>query len=218
MKHLIVRRLPDGDYGAEEVAAVLDANGVGYEKIDCANWAEEYPYRPQAEFRIGYTDNLLLVDYRVTEDSVAAVAGKDNGRVWEDSCCEFFSMPADDGLYYNMECNCVGTLLVGSGAEREGRALAPAGVLQGIRRWSSLGRKPFSERKGKTQWQMSLVIPFTAYFRSSVEPLRGRTIKANFYKCGDKLSRPHFLSWNPIPIEKPDFHRPDYFGELTFEG
>ncbi|MFR8633774.1 MAG: carbohydrate-binding family 9-like protein, partial [Barnesiella intestinihominis] len=25
-----------------------------------------------------------------------------------------------------------------------------------------------------------------------------------------------YLSWSPIPIEKPDFHRPDYFGELRF--
>ncbi|WP_336524905.1 carbohydrate-binding family 9-like protein, partial [Bacteroides acidifaciens] len=26
-----------------------------------------------------------------------------------------------------------------------------------------------------------------------------------------------FLSWNPIEIEKPDFHRPDFFGTLEFE-
>lgn len=45
----------------------------------------------------------------------------------------------------------------------------------------------------------------------------GQTIKANFYKCGDELQTPHFLSWNPINIEKPDFHRPDFFGSLEFE-
>ncbi len=42
-------------------------------------------------------------------------------------------------------------------------------------------------------------------------------LKANFYKCGDELQTPHFLSWNPIEIEKPDFHRPDFFGTLRFE-
>ena len=41
-------------------------------------------------------------------------------------------------------------------------------------------------------------------------------LKANFYKCGDKLSVPHYLSWNPVTTEKPDFHRPEYFGLLEF--
>ena len=47
--------------------------------------------------------------------------------------------------------------------------------------------------------------------------LDGKEIKANFYKCGDELQTPHFLSWNPIQIEQPDFHRPDFFGTLEFE-
>lgn len=40
---------------------------------------------------------------------------------------------------------------------------------------------------------------------------------ANFYKCGDKLQTPHFLSWNPINLEKPNFHCPEFFGTLNFE-
>ena len=39
-------------------------------------------------------------------------------------------------------------------------------------------------------------------------------IRANFYKCGDKTAHPHFLSWSPVSTEKPDFHRPEFFGEL----
>lgn len=217
MKQLTVKRLPAGDYEAEQIPQILDAAAIPFEKISCADWAEEYPYTPLAEFRLAHTDDSLLINYRVEEDSVAAVAPADNGRVWEDSCCEFFSMPADDGLYYNIECNCAGTLLVGSGAEREGRVLAPQDVLRQVRRWSSLGRKPFSEREGKVRWQMALVIPISTFFRSHVKPLGGRSFRANFYKCGDRLSRPHFLSWNPISIPKPDFHRPDYFGQLSFE-
>ena len=47
--------------------------------------------------------------------------------------------------------------------------------------------------------------------------LKGKTLRANFYKCGDKLQQMHFLSWNPIDVPKPDFHRPDFFGEVTFQ-
>ena len=40
------------------------------------------------------------------------------------------------------------------------------------------------------------------------------SVRANFYKCGDKTAHPHFLSWNPVVSSKPDFHRPECFGEL----
>ncbi|MDY3247127.1 MAG: carbohydrate-binding family 9-like protein, partial [Prevotella sp.] len=29
--------------------------------------------------------------------------------------------------------------------------------------------------------------------------------------------QPHFLSWAPIQLPAPDFHRPDFFGQLLFE-
>ena len=45
----------------------------------------------------------------------------------------------------------------------------------------------------------------------------GKEIRANFYKCGDELDKPHYLSWNPINLEKPNFHCPEFFGTLFFE-
>ena len=53
--------------------------------------------------------------------------------------------------------------------------------------------------------------------RSQRAPLYGARMKANFYKCGDKLQTPHFLSWNRIDLPSPNFHRPDFFGTLEFE-
>lgn len=217
MKQMIVKRLPEKHYEASRLPALLDGEDIPFGQIDCVNWVDGYPYAPKVGFRIAHAGDRILLHYRVEEGSVASMAGHDNGRVWEDSCCEFFSVPAADGLYYNMECNCTGTLLIGSGAEREGRTLAPEEVLRSVDRWSSLGSRPFKERVGKVRWELALVIPVSAYFRSQVGSLSGQVFKANFYKCGDKLERPHFLSWNPINITKPDFHRPDFFGELRFE-
>jgi hypothetical protein len=68
-----------------------------------------------------------------------------------------------------------------------------------------------------TTWEVALIIPYAAFFKHQIQSLDGKEIKANFYKCGDELQTPHFLSWNPIKIEKPDFHRPDFFGTLEFE-
>ena len=39
--------------------------------------------------------------------------------------------------------------------------------------------------------------------------------KANFYKCGDKLPVPHFLSWKPINVPAPDFHLPCFLETLS---
>ena len=80
-----------------------------------------------------------------------------------------------------------------------------------------LGNQPFAERIGETDWEVALIIPYSVFFKHQIDSLDGKEIKANFYKCGDELQTPHFLSWNPIQIEQPDFHRPDFFGTLEFE-
>ena len=41
-------------------------------------------------------------------------------------------------------------------------------------------------------------------------------VRGNFYKCASATSEPHYLSWNPILTDKPDFHRPDFFGDIYF--
>ena len=195
----------------------MDNQGVEWHQIGCVDWQNEYPYAPAVAFRMAHSSGNLLLNYRVSEAFVRAIAAEDNGKVWEDSCCEFFSSPADDGYYYNMECNCAGTLLVACGQGRENREHAPRQVLEKVSRWSSLERAPFDTKAAPERWDLALVIPLSAYFKHRIESLSGRTVRANFYKCGDKLPQPHFLSWNRISIDKPDFHRPDFFGELFFE-
>lgn len=205
--------LPFTPNTAEEVSSLLDNHGVTYQAIETINWTKDYPYAPVAEFRIAHTSDALLIDYRVTEDEVRAVEQIDGGHVWEDSCCEFFSSPADDGTYYNIECNCIGTLLVAHGHGRDNREMAPQTVMDKIMRYSSLGRKTFGVRSGKISWQLSLIVPYAVYFKHE-QPLLCDQMTANFYKCGDKMTQPHFLSWNPIDTPLPDFHRPECFGTL----
>ena len=45
-------------------------------------------------------------------------------------------------------------------------------------------------------------------------PAPGSRMRGNFYKC-DETIHPHFGSWAPIVHFRPDFHRPEWFGELT---
>lgn len=216
MKRLTVKHVAASETKAAHIPALLDKADIAFEKIATVNW-EEFPYQPDVEFRIASTDDALLLHYRVEEASVRAVAGADNGPVWEDACVEFFSIPGGDGIYYNMECNCAGRLLIGAGAGREGREHAPKEALEQVDRWCSLGREDFEERIGQQTWEVALLIPYTAFFKHQLTNLQGQCIRANFYKCGDKLQTPHFLSWNGIALPKPNFHCPDFFGELMFE-
>ena len=102
MEKLTVKKLKQHPYDAAIIPSMMDEEGVEYHVINHANWVGEYPYEPRVVFRIAYNDRFVFLHYSVREDTVRAVAPHDNGRVWEDSCCEFFSQPVDDGTYYNI--------------------------------------------------------------------------------------------------------------------
>ena len=214
MKELIVNKVNVSDNASwEEIFKSLDT--AAWNVIDTVNWAE-YSYCPQVQFRMAYGDTAFLLQYKVKEQSVRALAAIDNGEVWKDSCVEFFVIPAGDNIYYNFEFSCIGTCLLAAGESRHDREAARNNILSPIRRFPSLGRHPFAERKEETEWDLALVIPYSCLFKHPNYSPEGKTVTANFYKCGDELTVPHFLSWNPIKTERPDFHRPEFFGTVRF--
>ena len=89
MKELSVTRLDATAVAAADIPALMDEAGVEFHKIDSLNWPD-WPYRPAAAFRMAHTGDAILLHYVVSEEAVRAVAPEDNGRVWEDSCVEFF--------------------------------------------------------------------------------------------------------------------------------
>ncbi len=216
MKNLVIKKITTGAVEASAVPALFDAQGIEWNTIACVNWTE-FPYQPEVKFRAAHTGDAILLHYQVTEASVRAVALADDGRVWEDACVEFFLSPEGNDFYYNFECNCATKLLLHGGPAGGERPTASEEVLKSVKRWSSLGTEPFEERVGECTWEVALVIPASAIFRHEIETFNGKTMRANFYKCGDKLQTPHFLSWAPIELPKPKFHCPEFFGELNFE-
>ncbi len=197
-----------------EVSARLDTLGRGH-KIAILNW-EKYRYKPDVRFNIAYGDREIYLKYYVRETAVKAEKRDNNEMVCEDSCVEFFVSPADDGMYYNIEINPIGTVLVGAGHGRDDSIRAGHKHIDAIRRLTTMGSEPFTEIKGSIQWCLTLAIPLETFFHHHIDSLRGKRFRANFYKCGDKLSTPHYVTWNPVKTEKPDYHRPEYFGILKF--
>jgi len=197
-----------------EVSARLDELGDGH-PIETLNW-ESHLYKPDVKFNIAWGDREMYIKYYVRESHVKAEKSHTNDMVCEDSCVEFFVAPSDDGIYYNFEFNPIGTVLMGAGHGRDDSIRADTSVVEAIRRLTSMGSEPFSEISGDISWTITLAIPLEAFFHHRVGSLAGKSFRANFYKCGDKLSNPHFVTWSPVRTGKPDYHRPEYFGILKF--
>jgi hypothetical protein len=199
---------------SSEISKVIQENCMAI-PIEQINW-KAFQYKPYVCFRIAQGKNSIFILFEVQEKSIRAKYHIDGGKVYTDSCVEFFVSPNNDGQYYNFEFNCIGTTLLGCRKERNMATPAPEEITRQIKRFSSLGNQPFEIREGCFTWSLLVEIPYTAFFRHSISSLKGKKIKANFYKCGDELTDPHYLSWQPIKTDRPDFHRPDFFGILQF--
>lgn len=95
---------------------------------------------------------------------------------------------------------------------------------------------PFDKRDGNYTWSLTVGIPLPMLgvtremldvtlempgaTRENVSdiprdmPRHAVALRGNFYKCGDLTAEPHYLSWSPIAFERPNFHLPEFFGEL----
>lgn len=197
-----------------EISARLDEAGRGY-RIGTLNWSQ-FSYKPDVRFKIAYNDSDIFLKFYVTEKAVKAEKKEHNEMVCEDSCVEFFVSPADDGIYYNFEFNPIGIILLGAGHGRADSQRADLKYVDSVKSLTTLGREPFTEIKGKIGWTITVAIPLTSFFHHSIGKLKGKKFSANFYKCGDKLTVPHYVTWNPVRTDKPDFHRPEHFGVLEF--
>ncbi len=200
-----------------EVSALLDAKDIHFVSIATINWPDTYPYSPDVKFRLAHNGKSIIIEYIVRENYIRAMAGGDNGNVWEDSCVEMF-ISFDQSHYYNIECNCRGDVLLACGPDRNHRIYSTTENVSKIKRMSSIKYdSTFDNMPAPDEWKLQLIIPVDVFFKDDIEGLHSLSARANFYKCGDKLPTPHFLSWQPIDVESPDFHLPGFFGDIVFE-
>lgn len=204
-----------------EVDSMFNSMEIEFTPIDVVNW-EGYNYNPDVKFRMAYSATEIYLQYRVKEHCVKAVYGEDAGSApYKDSCVEFFCVPDDEfNAYYNLELNCIAKGTFAGGQLRTERTKFGDDVLSQIRRHSTLGSEAFGikESEGEDfEYTITVALPVKLFSLSNVKPLKGRTIKANFYKCGDDMPQPHYFSWNPIKTERPNFHKPEFFGNVHFE-
>lgn len=162
-----------------------------------------------ARAQIAHTPNALRVLMTARERAVRAVERGQLGHPWEDSCLELFLSPvAGDLRYINIEFNPNACLRLGLGDGHFRTQLLPE------QDW--LEPRAFATDDG---WGIEYRVPY-AFLRTlfpGFDPGPGTILRANCFKCGDRTERPHFLAWNPVTSDTPNFHRPRDFGEMIME-
>ena len=194
----------------------IDWSTVPAAEIDCYRWLTGYA--PRATAQLVYVEGEAFV-LRMTcrENAPRAVCTEYNQPVYTDSCLEFFAIwDNTSDRYVNMEMNARGTLLSNIGADRHGRT--PIRDLCGE-------IFPVTGEMADGAWTVTATVPLSmlaSLYGTDAAVLAdkltaGYAFRGNFYKCGDNTEIPHYGMWNPVGTEKPDFHRPEYFGTLILD-
>ena len=213
-RHLDIPYLPELDsMTLDQAVKYLDEKGE-HQTIDHLNWKEQYPYRPLTAFTIAHSDTQIYIDFFTRCNYLRAVNYKNNSDVYQDSCVEFFVAPHGEAHYYNSEFTSIGTINAARRMDRHSGEKLTDEQLDSVRRLASCGTRPFEELQGIFSWNLLAAIPLSL-IGVSYEPGNPVDMRANFYKCADATSEPHYLSWAPITTPQPDFHRPEFFGDIT---
>lgn len=178
-------------------------------------------HHPRVEAKMAYNSKALFAIFRVQDRFVRATTTANQGPVYQDSCVEFFFTPESEKRqrYFNFEVNCSGKALFHYQSQPRNGVAVSESSLDKIHVLSTLPSIVEPEYSSPLTWLIAWRMPFETLkeYPNFTPPQAGSIWHANFYKCADKSSYPHWLTWVRIDNPKPDFHRPDCFGELIFE-
>ncbi|HDY65922.1 MAG TPA: diguanylate cyclase [Phycisphaerae bacterium] len=187
---------------------------------------ESSNHRPVVQAKLLFDATTIYGIFLVKDKYVSCVNTGFQEPVWGDSCVEFFVKPKPDKGHFNFEMNCGGALLAYYITDVR-PAKTPTGYHTAVkltpeegrrvRIFHSLPSRVVPELQEETTWVNEFAIPIDLLEKhvGNLGDIPAQTWRANFYKCGDNTSHPHWASWSPVT--KLDFHLPECFGVLRFE-
>lgn len=187
---------------------------------------DNYPWhtrglRQSTVLRMLYDDQALYLQFRCRDAHSFSTTTQTNGPVWLDSCVELFATihPEVRTDYFNLEMNCCGALLMGYGPGRNDRKLINPKLASRIEIATSLAGPTKDESSADKGWWLAAALPFDVIAQHAsvkVAPASGTIWRANAFRCGGKTDD-QYACWSPIQTKNPDYHRPEFFGQLRFE-
>jgi hypothetical protein len=184
--------------------------------IDIENdpWPQFADESVSASFAISHYEAGIRIRFVAEEPWLRVQTRPHNAEVHLDNCVEFFI--AIDGTegYYNFEFNCLGSVKVGFGIDRNDREHLADELVDVVAKGISIDMN--SLENGSIRWELTVDIPLQSFWNHHLSNLAGMACTLNFSKCGDELPVPHFKSWQPIVSPEPDFHQPEAFARAVF--
>ncbi|MBF0329868.1 MAG: carbohydrate-binding family 9-like protein [Nitrospirae bacterium] len=181
-------------------------------------------HRPITHAKLFYSDEGLHGFFMVQDSYVRCVNTEINSAVHKDSCVEFFVRPRETAGYFNFEFNCGGAVSCSyikdstriAGGFKSAQKLTESELCL-IKISHSMPRVVEPEITKPTVWLLDFVVPFSIFekYLGPLGTLSEQIWSANFYKCGDETSHPHWASW--ASLTERNFHLPECFGIITFE-
>lgn len=183
------------------------------DKIKLSNTKWGYnDYTNDVFAQISRDDEGFFVKFTVYEKNPLREKTENFQFVHEDSCVELFANfnPEKSDWYINFEVNANGVINFAFHKDRHTKKeLTPEDA-------KSLG---ITAEVYDDFWTASYKIKYDFIKKYYPEFMAEDCsyIKGNIYKCGDKTPVEHYLSYFEVGCEKPDFHRPEYFGKFKVE-
>ena len=201
-------------YTVKKVSHAVSWHDIQSEKINVFNWKNFMGYNPEAEFQMAHNDKNIFIKLTAHNDYIVSQCKNINDMVCGDSCMEaFFIIPGSD-VYFNFEFNSDGVMFLGCGKSRAGRTTVDPEIIKKYVTVTAESDDIPQNKRGK--WSVTAIINKDIFPALIGIPFSCGTGKGSFYKCGDRVI-PHFISWNKIDTDHPDFHTPEFFGDLLFE-
>lgn len=179
-------------------------------QVDFFQWTQGYT--PKTYGKLAYLeDKGFLLEMCCEETDPRRVYTDNDTMVCEDSCMEAFInfAPQKNPLaYVNFEINANGALLCQYGRKNPDRGFVSEMDIP----------LPDAQAQIKNgEWTARLFISeeFVVRLFGEVHFKEGCTLTGNFFKCGDLTAHPHFGSWQPVQAPVPNFHLPEFFGQLV---
>jgi hypothetical protein len=183
-------------------------------------WEKRKP-KTATSARLLWDDRYLYFGARMEDQDITATVTERNGMTWNDDVFELFFKPSDESpAYYEFQVNAANTKLElffpsrGAGGYHRFAPLTELGLESRVKVEGTLNKWQDTD----TGWTVEGRIPWTAFKATGGRPKVGD--KWRFALCrydySKTLESPELSS--SAPLTRPDFHRYEDYGILTFVG
>ena len=220
----LYRRKTVINYINHDIVVNGDINKAVWKK--CKNIGElKYPWHKKGdiystEIKMLWSDTYFYVLFDCEDRNAYSAHTEHNSAVCRDSCVEIFISPDPCNIseYYTFETNCCGIMLNEhkNYLRKKSEWWLPAGVKTG----KTVRSMTVKSKQSMNRWAIELAIPFYLFNgatgKKTNPPVDGAKWRLNVMRCGDTKYKQWGI-WSENRNKTPNFHLPQYFGEVIFK-